>query len=281
MKGNKEKLENISDTLLFLDIMQGVAARLGFNLDFLDDGRKVVFSNGEEVYELLNYDIGLNTHQASMKAKDKSMCYEYLSKAGVPAIEHFLIKNPFSFNKSDVEVTLGEVKRKYGLPLVVKQNDGGGGKNVFFVYNDEDLISTVAGLFKRNLDVALSPFYELGIEYRCTVLYDEVLMWYGKEKSENQLKHNLSMGSRVVDVPKHLQEDLYIIAVKAVKALGLRFANVDIVETSEGLKVLEVNNTVTLKRVARCSDERKQEAIDVYVKAIEKLRNRKSVEGGV
>ena len=264
----------LSDEELFKNVMQDTAKELGLEMEFLYEGWIVRFTNPinpSERYELLGYDLGLNSSQSSFIAKDKAMCYNYLLEAGVPAIEHFLLKpNDYKFSTEDAKVTLLKVKSNYNFPLVVKQNNGGGGKNICFALDDSDLTFAILELSKDHLEIALSPYYDFPIEYRCTYLDGEVLMSYGKTKGANQ-QNNLSKGARVVDVPEHLKEQLHDLTIRAAKAVGLRFGNIDIVETTKGLLVLEVNASVAQKRVARYSAELYQQSVNVYVTALRRL----------
>ncbi|HWL25626.1 MAG TPA: hypothetical protein VNR38_18070 [Ureibacillus sp.] len=267
----------LSDEELFKNVMQETAKEFELEMEFLYEGWIVRFTNPlnrSERYELLGYDIGLNSSQSSFIAKDKAMCFNYLHEAGVPAIEHFLLKpDDYKYSYESVKETLAKVKRNYPFPLVVKQNNGGGGKNISFAYDDSDLTFAIVEYAKDHLEIALSPYYDFPIEYRCTYLDGEILMSYGKTKGENQ-QNNLSKGARVVDVPEAIKEELHAIAIDAAKAVGLRFANIDIVETNKGLLVLEVNATVAQKRVARYSPELYEQAVNVYVKALGKLIER-------
>ncbi|SOC41490.1 ATP-grasp domain-containing protein [Ureibacillus acetophenoni] len=264
----------LSDEELFKNVMQDTATELGLTMEFLYDGWIVRFTNPYDPskrYELLGYDIGLNSSQSSFIAKDKAMCFHYLLEAGVPAIEHFLLKpKDYKYSNEDAKVTLAKVKSHYHFPFVVKQNNGGGGKNICFVADDSDLTFAIAEFSSENLEISISPYYDFPIEYRCTYLDGEVLMSYGKTKGEN-LQNNLSKGARVVEVPEHLKEELHAIAIKAGKAVGLRFGNIDIVETNKGLMVLEVNASVAQKRVARYSPELYHQSVNVYVTALRKL----------
>lgn len=264
----------LSDEELFKNVMQDTATILGLNMEFLYEGWLVRFTKPyeqSERYELLGYDIGLNSSQSSFIAKDKAMCYKYLFEAGVPAIEHFLLKpNDYKYSSESAKETLSNVKKNYQFPLVVKQNNGGGGKNILYAFDDLDLTLAIGELSNNHLEISISPYYEFPIEYRCTYLDGEVIMSYGKTKGEN-LQNNLSKGAQVVEVPELLKEPLHDLAIQAGKAIGLRFANIDIVETKTGLLVLEVNASVAQKRVVRHSRELYEQAVNVYVTALSKL----------
>ncbi len=82
-------------------------------------------------------------------------------------------------------------------------------------------------------------------------------------------KHNLTGGAspEVMEAPS---EDLRNLARKARKAVGIRFASVDIIETAGELKVIEINSGVTLVNFAMSSQENYGKAKKVYKKAIAK-----------
>lgn len=272
-KGETKELIEANNNL-FKDLMEKVGSSLGLNVDFLADGELVRFYNDSECYEMINYDIGLNTRLSHMKATDKSMGFSYLESNLVPSIEHFLLKNPLTSDIEESEITavIDSVVYNYGFPLIVKPNNGGGGADVTLVENKKELREAVSLLFSKRVEVTLSPFYPFITEYRCTVLDNKVLMSYGKVKASDQLQHNLANGATVVDVPSNLIDTIHNLAIEASKAIGIRFSNVDIVETPTGLRVLEINSGIALKRVIRNSVERTQLAKNVYIQAIKKLK---------
>lgn len=235
--------ENLSDVDVLRAVLEQASNNLGLQLDFQEEGELCYFTvpeTGDRV-TYWNYDFGFNKSLNSMYAKDKVVCYNLLSSRGVSAIEHFLFSqhsytDVFPLDKSP-------------LPCVLKPNRGGGGKDVFFCNTRNELLPSYIELAKKYDSVCLSPLEVFDNEYRVTVLDNKVLLSYGKTKGENN-QNNLSMGAKIVAVPEELQEDIHALAIKANKALGLRLTNVDIVNTKNGLKVLEVNNTVVLKRVA-------------------------------
>lgn len=82
-------------------------------------------------------------------------------------------------------------------------------------------------------------------------------------------KHNLGGGAKpeIVAIEKH--NHLVEIAKKAVKALEMKFASVDIIETeNDGFKVLEVNSGVMLINFAGANQEGYILAKGIYTRAI-------------
>lgn len=92
------------------------------------------------------------------------------------------------------------------------------------------------------------------------------------EKSEISWKHNLGRGAYPFVVKDEAEiNELSKIAIPAFCALNVNFASVDIVKTSEGYKVLEINSGVMMENFAKSSEENYNKAKSIYKKAIMKM----------
>jgi hypothetical protein len=165
--------------------------------------------------------------------------------------------------------------------------------------------------FTRHRALALSPFHEIETEYRAVLLDDEGLLTYAKRRpfvvgdgvqsvgalaeaaglggssvspdarpgvparGERVLldwRHNLQLGS----VPHPIDDaatraEVQRLAAAAAGTLGLRFASVDVVETSRGLAVLEANAGVMLEAYARAAPDGPAVAQRIYGAALDAL----------
>ncbi len=87
-------------------------------------------------------------------------------------------------------------------------------------------------------------------------------------------KHNLSNGAEAVIISK---EDEYLpqikeIAILAAKAIGIRFASIDIALTStKDLTIVEVNGSVCMNKFAEMIPNGYEIAKEIYTKAIDKV----------
>lgn len=83
-------------------------------------------------------------------------------------------------------------------------------------------------------------------------------------------KHNLQQGASVdLKIKAELRDDLEKLAITVAKALNISFASVDIINTEEGLKVMEVNSGIMMKCFMRQFGEKgEQMAKRIYEKAI-------------
>src|SRR5690606_37999735 len=163
---------------------------------------------------------------------------------------------------------------------VCKGNTTSGGEHVYRVQNQMQLETAVHQLFKSFRSLCLVPYVDILNEYRVIVHQAQVRLIYAKHRPfvlgngqdhlytlalekygpipwapELELnwipeigkrvllnwKHNLSHGAQAKLLKDQaLQNILNPLALQTVQALGLHLAAVDIAETSQGHKVLEV-----------------------------------------
>jgi glutathione synthase/RimK-type ligase-like ATP-grasp enzyme len=218
------------------------------------------------VVRIIGYSFPLNTYTSGYTANDKGLTNDLLAQVGVPRVEHHFIYSdelrarikPDASLQSDVETILS----KYSLPVVVKPCRGYKGRLVSLCKTGAEVLQQVKQISAVE-DVCISPFEESEFEYRFYFLDEEILLAY-KKKRAGDWKHNLSSGA----VPEVLGLAEYggmiQLAKRAYKELGLRMGAVDIFETKDGLKVLEVNNGVSLVHFGATSEEYYQLALGVY-----------------
>lgn len=85
-------------------------------------------------------------------------------------------------------------------------------------------------------------------------------------------KYNLGQGATATLVEDdRLAERLRPLALAAANAIGIRFASVDIVDTPQGLLVLELNSGVMTEHFSRVSEEYYQMAKAVYREAVQRM----------
>ena len=194
----------------------------------------------------------------------------------------------------------------FSLKVVLKPNDGTGGKDIYKVSNLEYLETTVDKLFSKYTFITVSPFYKISEEVRYIVLDDEVELVYEKviphiigdgissikdlldDKLVNTYlndkmstipakgeivkvnwQHNLSKGAypKVVEV----NEEVLKIVLKAKKELNLRFASIDVIKENGNYKILEINSGVMMEVFSSKDSKNYETAKRIYLKAILKM----------
>lgn len=85
-------------------------------------------------------------------------------------------------------------------------------------------------------------------------------------------KHNLGQGASALTLSiLDLEEELVSLVKKTAKALGIRFASIDMIKTKEGWKVLEVNAGVMMEHFASSGENQYITAKEIYRDAILKM----------
>ena len=81
--------------------------------------------------------------------------------------------------------------------------------------------------------------------------------------------HNLKYGANAVSLDdEEKKEKLFKLATKVSKAVGIKFASVDIMDKNGELVVLEANSAVTLEKFARTSEENYKKVEELYNKIV-------------
>lgn len=125
---------------------------------------------------ILGYKFPLNNQTVGKICDDKYAVYEIMKYFNIPVVEHFIVFN--NYNKKEII----EYSKKYNFNVVVKENCGTCGKNMYHVKNQKDLINKINALLKITESVVISPYYNIKTEYRNIILNDEVELTYGKKK---------------------------------------------------------------------------------------------------
>lgn len=230
--------------------------------------------NGVNKY-IVGMKFPLNNFSSSFICDDKYATYEVLSCANIPIVEHKLIYNEevISGFDSDLDVNndIEEYLLRYGK-VVVKDNTGSRGIDVFLCANRFEVLSALKSIFKLKQTAVISPYIDICSEYRCICIDDECKLIFEKIRQNGNWKHNLSGGAkaRVVD-DEELYKNLSAISIKVMKALNLRFASVDLISSKDGYTVLEVNSGVCMNKFMQQISNGRKIAKDIYKEAINKM----------
>ncbi|MGV3524883.1 MAG: ATP-grasp domain-containing protein [Candidatus Sericytochromatia bacterium] len=243
-----------------VSVFREAAARQGLLLQVDPSGWLLTLRQpeGKLLGRVLGYVFPLNDAAAAALMKDKVALSGLLAEAGLPHVPHRLVLSPeltdylgHDGNGPLLDALLAD----WGLPLVVKPNEGTGGKGVTLVQKRSQLEYALQTLFQQHRALALSPYLDISYEYRVIVLDDRVLLGFGKAKAAGSWKHNLSGGAQAFAVSEGpLLTALSTLARQAVAVLGARVASVDMVATADGLKILELNGGICLEKLATGGD---------------------------
>jgi len=187
----------------------------------------------------------LNRAPAIGAARDKLHALQVLARKGVA-----MPTTAFARSPKDTGHVLGLVG---GAPLVVKLLQGSQGRGVVLAETAQAAESVISAFRDLDADILVQEFVAeaKGADIRCFVIGAKVVAAMKRQAKLGDFRSNLHQGGEALPVKITAAErDL---AVRAVKALGLQVAGVDILRAHDGPKVIEVNASPGLQGVERAS----------------------------
>jgi glutathione synthase/RimK-type ligase-like ATP-grasp enzyme len=246
---------------LLPEFVRAAAERYGIRCTSMSDDWVLRLERDLQLGWVLGYQFDLNTAAASGIAQDKVATHLALREAGVPSVEHVLLRSlqgePFPAEK------LAEM---FSGPFVIKPLDGTGGRDVMWVKDVSAAEKVIAK--SQELTWAASPLLEITAEYRVIMLDGTSIVIYEKTQpvTERGLRYyNLGKGAKPAEVlAQGTKGALETLARRACAVLKLRLASVDIVRVDGNLLVLEVNDGIMMEYYARHSTQYKKNAALAY-----------------
>ena len=257
----------------FVAQLETAATASGVELRWLSDGWIALLHGTSRHAAIMGYTFPLNNAAAAELANDKVATFDVLRSAGIPAVQHALLRFNLGTATSAVTDCNKHTLPHLRAPVVIKPLDGSGGKCVRRALSDDDLAHELAALARSHRAVAVSPWIDIDAEVRVVLLDSVVHIAFVKQRpavgSYREWRHNLRCGAlphivEFADLPASLTS----VARSAAAALGLRFAAVDLVSSDGMWKILEVNSGVCLERFSATSTHHYLLAERVYTQAL-------------
>ncbi|MBO4812646.1 RimK family alpha-L-glutamate ligase [Candidatus Saccharibacteria bacterium] len=175
------------------------------------------------------------TSVAITRARDKLRASQILAKYDVDTP-----KTLVSRNTSDIDDLLEQI----GLPVIIKLASGTHGNGVILADTRKAARSALQAFYLYNEDgtnILLQEFIKesAGTDIRAFVVGGRVVASMKRESLDDDFRSNLHKGG--LGVPIKLTDEEKKMAVKAAKAMGLHICGVDLMRSSRGPLVLEVN----------------------------------------
>lgn len=253
----------------FIQFVNNACAELGITITWLSGSWIARLQKDNTVTYIYGYNFPLNNAVAAGIMRDKTATYEVLAQQGIPAVPHFLLRRegiPDNVDLADLALKLAP------LPLVVKPSIGGsGGRHVFKCETLAELQEALHKVTEGNKTIAVGPLVDVTREFRVVVLDGTVKVMFEKQRQEGAWHHNLRLGAEPQEVTdKKIAAQLSKFALRVMEVLGARLAAVDIVETPQGLAVMEVNSGIMLGHFSEHSPANHAVAANVYKEIITK-----------
>ena len=183
----------------------------------------------------------LNPSEAIGHSRDKLLAHQILAqhRLGMP-------NTAFAQRSRD---TGGIIDVVGGAPVVVKLLESSQGKGVILAENRKAATALVDAFRGLEAYFLVQEFVEeaAGSDIRCFVVDGKVIGSIMRTAKAGEFRSNIHQGGTAKKV--RLKKNERQTAIKAARALGLTVAGVDILRSSEGPKVLEVNSSPGLQGI--------------------------------
>ena len=243
-------------------------AKLGISFDVLSSGELPLWvsedgkiQHGDLPYDFAIYldkdpyvasmleDAGLrlfNKADAIRLCDDKMLTYLSLSGKGIRMPK--TIPGPLRYSKKDSDIFLNRIEASFSFPIVVKENYGSLGRNVYLVQNKSELEE-----LENRLSYSPRLYQELiassfGVDNRIIVIGGRAIAWMKRKSDNGDFRSNIALGGHGEGV--NLPQNYIMMAENCAKILGLDYAGIDILNGPEGEPILcEVNSNAFIKGI--------------------------------
>jgi ribosomal protein S6--L-glutamate ligase len=210
----------------------------------------------------------INESVAIGRSRDKLRALQILSRKGLG-----LPKTGFA---SSTKMTDNLIELVGGAPLVIKLLEGTQGKGVVLAEDDKSAHSLIEAFTEMKANFLVQAFVKeaKGADIRCFVVGDKVVASMIRKAKEGEFRSNLHRGGSAMSV-KITPEERET-AVKAAKGMGLNVAGVDILRSSSGPSVMEVNSSPGLEGIETTTKKNVASLIVSFIEKNAKLHKTKT-----
>lgn len=141
------------------------------------------------------------------------------------------------------------IKTVGGAPVVIKLLEGTQGRGVVLAETNKAAESVINAFKSLQANILVQEFIEesKGTDLRCFVIGDKVVASMERRAAEGEFRANIHLGGsghKVKITPSERK-----ISVAAAKCVGLKVCGVDLIRSTDGPKVLEVNSSPGMEGV--------------------------------
>ena len=201
----------------------------------------------------------LNSASAITQSRDKLYSLQLLLNHGVDIPTTGFANSPLD--------TDDLIKMVGGSPLIVKLLEGTQGKGVVLAETKKAAESVINAFKSLNVNILVQEFIKEanGKDLRLFVIDGKVVAAIQREALPGEFRANIHLGGTASIIKPTLEEKK--IAIKAAKAMDLKVAGVDIIRSSKGPLLLEVNSSPGLEGIEGATNK---DIAGEMIKAIEK-----------
>lgn len=215
--------------------VQGVIPRIGASATFY--GTAVV-----RQFEMMKIFTAVES-QALVRSRDKLRSLQILARAGLGIPKTVFASSP---KDKDIDQIIDLVG---GAPCVIKLLEGTQGIGVILAENRKAAKSVIEAFLKLDAHMLVQEFIaeSKGADIRAFVVDGQVVGAMKRQAKEGEFRSNLHRGGTATVIK--LTPEERATAIKAAKKLGLGIAGVDMLQSSRGPLVMEVNSSPGLEGI--------------------------------
>jgi ribosomal protein S6--L-glutamate ligase len=204
--------------------------------------------------------------QALVRSRDKLRSLQLLAKAGIG-----MPKTAFASIPKNIDNVIEQVG---GVPVVIKLLEGTQGIGVILAETKRSAKSVIESFLAVKANILVQEFIKEagGADIRAFVVDGKVVAAMKRQGLPGEFRSNLHRGgnAKVLELSKEERET----AIKSAKKLGLAVAGVDMLQSSRGPLVMEVNSSPGLEGIENAT------GVDIAGKIIEYIeRNEFNTQG--
>lgn len=201
----------------------------------------------------------LNSAAAITQSRDKLFSLQLLLQSGIDIPTTGFANSPLDTNDL--------IKMVGGSPLIVKLLEGTQGKGVVLAETKKAAESVINAFKSLNANILVQEFIKEanGKDLRLFVIDGKVVAAIQREALPGEFRANIHLGG-TASIIKPTSEEKKI-AIRAAKAMDLKVAGVDIIRSSKGPLLLEVNSSPGLEGIEGATNK---DIAGEMIKAIEK-----------
>lgn len=201
----------------------------------------------------------LNTSAAITQSRDKLFSLQLLLSKGLDIPTTGFANSPIDTN--DLIEMVG------GAPLIVKLLEGAQGRGVVLAETKKAAESVINAFKSLRANLLVQEFVKeaQGKDLRCFVIDGKVVASIQREAAPGEFRANIHQGGSASVVKVSPEEKK--LAIRAASTMGLKVAGVDIIRSSKGPLLLEVNSSPGLEGIESATGK---DIAGVMIASIEK-----------
>lgn len=204
------------------------------------------------------------------RSRDKLRTMQLLARAGVGIPKTLFARETASFDDL--------IEQTGRAPLIIKVARGTHGNGVVLAETDKAAKAVMQAFFVENVSFLVQEFIKesAGSDIRAFVVGNKVIASYKRQSLDDDFRSNLHQGGE--GTPVKLTEEERKTALKAARTMGLPICGVDMMPSSRGPLVLEVNSSPGFG-VEKVTGRNVAEKVIEYIELNAKRRQKKDRVG--